>query len=437
VTATEPGSGAPLRQPPAARVGEVPAAARDGHETAASSTSDEGGRPRAPRDHFPCFEGLRALAAVMVVVHHASSLAGDLRSPGPVHRLAAVLDSGVAVFFVISGFLIYRPYVVAHLAGRPPLRARAFFWRRLLRLVPAYWLALTFFWYLGSFDLGRDWWRYYLFTQIYSRTTTLGGLVQAWSLCTEVTFYLLVPVWAGAIRRLVQRDGRSARTVAMAQLAACAALYASGFVAREVISRRDPLWRGIAFQWLPTNLDLFAVGMAVAVVSAWAATDPQVRHLGDRLARWAEPWWLAALALFVWYAFRVGPVSFVEGYRGWYWHQRQLVLGLVTALLLVPVVFGPQGRGPVRALLRCRPVAWVGLVSYGLYLWHFDWMKRVVERTNGFTGEVIWRGWADSRAGDSNMAVLLAAGLGLGLVSAATSWYLLERPLERLKSLVR
>ena len=59
---------------------------------------------------------------------------------------------------MISGFLIYRPYVAAQLAARKPLRARAFFWRRLLRLVPAYWAALTFFWWLGNFDLGHDWW---------------------------------------------------------------------------------------------------------------------------------------------------------------------------------------------------------------------------------------------------------------------------------------
>lgn len=373
----------------------------------------------------------------MVVVHHASSLAGDVRSPGPVHRLASVLDSGVAVFFVISGFLIYRPYVVAHLGGLSPLRARAFFWRRLLRLVPAYWLALTFFWSLGSFDLGREWWRYYLFAQIYSRTTVFGGLVQAWSLCTEVTFYLMVPAFAGVVRRLVRSSGRSARSVAMVHLGACAALYLSGFVARQVISERNPTWRGLSFQWLPTNVDLFAVGMAVAVASAWAAKEPAMRAVADNLARWADPWWLAALALFAWYAVRVGPVSFETGYRGWYWQQRQLVLGLVSALLLVPVVFGSQGRGPVRAVLRCRPVAWLGLISYGLYLWHFDWMKRVVERTNGDTGEVIWKGWAHSPGGDSNALVLLAVGLGLGLVSAAFSWYLFERPLERLKSLVR
>lgn len=417
-----------------------------------------GDRPTpAGRAWFPCFEGLRALAAVMVVVHHASSLAGRQRA-GVLATPAAVMDSGVAVFFVISGFLIYRPYVAAHLDGRPSLRARSFFWRRLLRLVPAYWLALTFFWYLGNYDLGGDWWRYYLFGQIYSRTTTFGGLVQAWSLCTEVTFYLLVPVWAAALRRLVPnraasvtpehqqlrpvQPGGGVPAVVVAQLAACGALYASGFVIRQVISSRNPTWRGLSFQWLPTNVDLFAVGMAMAVVSAWAATDPALRARLDRLAAGGELWWAAGIGLFAWFAWRVGGPTlpmFVDpngAYRGSYWQQRQFVLGLMTALLLVPVVFGRQDRGPVRWALRSRPVAFVGLVSYGLYLWHFDWMKRVVERTNGFTGEVIWPGWARSVAGDANVVLLLAVGLGIGTVFAAASWYLLERPAERLKRAV-
>jgi peptidoglycan/LPS O-acetylase OafA/YrhL len=390
----------------------------------------------AGRVHFPCFEGLRALAAVMVVVHHASSLAGDARSPGFVHRTASVMDSGVAVFFVISGFLIYRPYVAAQLAGRKPLRPRAFFWRRLLRLVPAYWVALTFFWWLGNFDLGRDWWRYYLFLQIYSSRTTLGGLVQAWSLCTEVTFYLLVPLVAGALVWAVGRGRRSPRAVAGAQLAMCGLLYASGFVARAVISNRNPRWRGLSFQWLPTNVDLFAVGMAIAVVSALAATDHELRARLDRLAKHGEIWWAAAILLFAWYAARVGPASFMEGYRGWFWQQRQLLLGVMTALLLVPVVFGPQRQGIVRRVLRCRPIVWVGTVSYGLYLWHFDWMKRAVPNTNGFTGEVIWPGWIHAADGRAPFVTLLAIGLGAGCLFAALSWTLLERPIERFKSLV-
>ena len=171
-------------------------------DVAAPGTADSA----RPRVHFPCLEGLRALAALMVVAHHASSLAGSARTPQLVRIPAEVMDGGVAVFFVLSGFLIYRPIAAAHQSGDVPAPWPGFLWRRLLRLVPAYWLALSFFWALGSFDLGADWWRYYLFLQIYSRTTALGGLVQAWSLSTEVTFYLMIPLWS-ILHRAVRRIG--------------------------------------------------------------------------------------------------------------------------------------------------------------------------------------------------------------------------------------
>ncbi|MCU1498563.1 MAG: acyltransferase [Acidimicrobiales bacterium] len=405
-------------------------------ETATASGPGHG------RVTFPCFEGLRALAAVMVVVHHAAALAGPASTPSALRIPAEVMDSGVAVFFVLSGFLIYRPFAAAHRTGRPLPPTLAFWWRRLLRLVPAYWLALTFFWFLGSFDLGRDWWRYYLFLQIYSRATVLGGLVQAWSLCTEVTFYLMVPVWAWVVGRLVGRLVRHPRQATVVNLVGCALLYAVGFASRAVISDRDPLWRGITFQWLPTNLDLFAVGMVVAVISVEAQRGGRVRELADRLAQPALLWWAAAVALFAWYAWRVGAPAGAQladphgAYRGFFWHQRQFTLGLLSLLLLVPAVFGDQDRDPIRRLLRRRPIAWVGAVSYGLYLWHFDWMKRALPRPDNAFGSGGWPGWLTLPTGVGGFVVILAIGLAVGLLFAVASWELVERPLLRFKDLV-
>lgn len=398
-------------------------ATRDGAETTG---------PAIGRVHFDGFELLRAMAAVMVVVHHAASYAGPART-GRLHTLAAVMDGGVAVFFVLSGFLIYRPYVAAHLEGRPSQRPLAFWWRRVLRIVPAYWVVLTFFWALGSFSLGRDWWRYYLFLQIYSKQTALGGVVQAWSLCTEMTFYLLVPVWVAAIVAAVGHR-RPEATRAGAHLVGCAALWLFAVLSRWGIERWAPSYRGLAFDWLPTNLDLFATGMALAVVSVWAAHHPGLRRRLDRIAGPVAPWWLAAAALFTWYAYRIGPPpSFEVGYAGWFWQRRQFVLAAFTLLLLVPATFGDPARGVLRRVWRLRPLVWVGTVSYGLYLWHFDWMKRSIQGGNGLS---TWPGWVRTPPGDSSFWWLLAVGMGAGLIFAAISWYLMEQPLQRYKGVV-
>ena len=399
--------------------------ARDGSETTRRAPS---------RVHFGGFEVLRAVAALMVVIHHAGSYAGPART-GSLYDLTAVMDSGVAVFFVLSGFLIYRPFVAAQVEGRPAQRTASFWWRRILRIVPAYWVALSFFWALGAFELGSDWWRYYLFLQIYSPTTVLGGVVQAWSLCTEMTFYLVIPLWAMALAALVKR-GRTPGQTAALHLAGCALLWLGGTASRVAIEAWAPSKRGIAFDWLPTNLDLFATGMALAVLSVWAAHDDRLKARLDRLGARVEPWWLAAFALFLWYAYQVGPADFVTGYSGWFWHRRQISLAVFTLLLMFPAVFGPQDRTWVRTAWSWKPLVWLGTVSYGIYLWHFDWLKRSIASLGGL-GQPAWPGWVHTPPGDSSFWYLVVVGVGAGVLFAAVSWYLLEEPLQRFKDGLR
>jgi peptidoglycan/LPS O-acetylase OafA/YrhL len=396
-------------------------------------------------EHFGGFEALRAVAACMVLLHHASSLAGG--QVGRLRELTAVFDGGVAVFFVLSGFLLYRPMVRRDLAGHPSGRWRAFWWRRVLRIVPAYWLALTTLWALGAFELGDAWWRYYAFLQIYREDTVLGGIVPAWSLCTELAFYLVLPAFAAVVGR-VAASVRSSRRVAV-HLVACALLAAVGPLSRWGFDGPWASKRGLAFNWLPTNLDLFATGMVLAVLSAALAPGTARRTPLDRAASAVWPWWLAAGALFTWFAYRVGPTTIEAGYSGWYWHQRQFVLAGFTALVLVPMVFGDQQRGRARRVWGWRPLAWLGSVSYGLYLWHLDLMELAVEhRWLGLAAGpfgAVWAGpsaivdasWFARVAPYSAVGIIAAVGLAAGTLVAAVSWYGLERPLGRFRNVVR
>ncbi len=104
---------------------------------------------RPPR--FPAFDGLRAIAAIGVLLVHTTFVTG-ITSRSSFGNYTARLEIGVAVFFLISGFLLYRPFAVAHLSGGPSLSAGAFWIRRLLRIVPAYWLVLT----ISTFVLHAD-----------------------------------------------------------------------------------------------------------------------------------------------------------------------------------------------------------------------------------------------------------------------------------------
>ena len=123
------------------------------------------------KPRFPLLDSVRAIAALSVVVFHASlwsqiTLTGSVAAP-----FLSRLDVGVAIFFVLSGFLLYRPFVRARLLGGPAPRVAAYGWRRVLRIVPAYWVALTVIAVAvpleGVFEPGHAV-VYYGFLQVYS-----------------------------------------------------------------------------------------------------------------------------------------------------------------------------------------------------------------------------------------------------------------------------
>ena len=110
-------------------------------DSTSGSASAAGTAP--PREHFPALDGFRALAAIGVLLAHVALLSGlNVRKPGLGHYLARA-DVGVSIFFLLSGFLLYRPFVAARLAGRPSMGLGAYARRRALRILPAYWVALT------------------------------------------------------------------------------------------------------------------------------------------------------------------------------------------------------------------------------------------------------------------------------------------------------
>src|SRR4051794_41795500 len=104
------------------------------------------------------------------------------------------MDAGVALFFVLSGFLLYRPFVAARLDGRPAPSAGRYLRRRLLRILPPFWLALLVMGALGWISgVNGDWWRYFGFAQKLSGETLLGGIRPPWLPCVGVSFFPLVP----------------------------------------------------------------------------------------------------------------------------------------------------------------------------------------------------------------------------------------------------
>lgn len=372
--------------------------------------SAAGGNPR-----FPCIEGLRALAAVSVVVHHVAGTTGAVIGTAWGH-IYAHLDVGVSVFFVLSGFLLYRPFVAAHAEGRPGPALRRYASRRVLRIFPAYWIALTAtFFVLGTaaYDGLGSLPRYYLLVHIYDSAHALRGIVPAWSLATELSFYVFLPVYAVVLGKLVAGRARPL----LLELAGLVLLYATGAAVHTwlVLTREGGTSSTL---WLPAQLDLFALGMGLAVAHVAVGRGQRLSLLtaGGRWPGWtwalaAVPFWFAATQLDLPREFGDVPDAGAIG--------RQFAYGLVAFLVVLPAVFGDQRRGWPRRLLRLRPVAFVGLVSYGLFLWHFPLLRYLDEH-----GALEW-------LPEARFAAALVLTLGLGLVVATASWFLVEAPLVR------
>lgn len=321
-------------------------------------TADAAGRP-----HFALFDALRGIAVVGIVTFHVSSITGNL-GEGAAGRVAEVLGGqAVCVFFVISGFLLYRPFVAARAAGRPRPALRRYARRRAARVVPAYWTALTV---LAAYPgiagvFSGDFWRYYGFLQLYSHDTFGRGIPVAWTLCVEVTFYALLPVWAAVAGRLPWWRG---------ELVALAAGAAVG-VTIQLLGARGAV-SGLVVSALPGQLAWLCLGMALAVASVVAP-----RRLSAFVTRRPELLWAAALGALVWLAVLVpagGLAGLVQALASPAPLGRaalKVALSLVLcAALVLPAVFGEDGGGLPRRVLRLAPVAWLGTVSYSFYLYH-------------------------------------------------------------------
>ncbi|HEX7427437.1 MAG TPA: acyltransferase, partial [Mycobacterium sp.] len=148
---------------------------------------------------------MRACAAVGVVVIHVAFQTGH--TGGVAGRLFGRFDLAVAVFFALSGFLLWRGHAAAARGLRPIPATGHYLRSRLVRIMPAYLVAVVVILCLLP-DAKADftvWLANLSLTQIYVPLTLTAGLTQMWSLAVEVNFYLALPVFALLVRRVPVR----------------------------------------------------------------------------------------------------------------------------------------------------------------------------------------------------------------------------------------
>jgi peptidoglycan/LPS O-acetylase OafA/YrhL len=355
--------------------------------------------PRASRGRLDALDGLRGLAATGVLVLHVWMFSyGDSHRPpkGFLDFTIGELRLGVQLFFVLSGFLIFRPFVAAALDGarRGPSLAR-YVIRRAARILPGYWLALVAaFLLLRHLDhptqVDADQLPIFLlFAQNHFEETIKHLDPPMWTLGIEMSFYATLPIVGLLALRLGPHRGR---LVVLTLTVVAAGLLST------VLAYTHHWPQTLSTSLLP-HLAEFGAGMTAAVLlhrRTLRATPAAAIVAAGIVLVVANSWWHATGAGSVDTRHLVGDAPGVAG------------LALILATLVA---------GPWRAVLLSRgPAKWLGTISYGVYLFHFPVIVGL--RVTGH--------WPQ----DSLTRELLAV-LAITLPAATLSWFLVERPAIR------
>ncbi len=366
---------------------------------------------------FPTLNAVRGIGAVMVVLTHCAFNTGRIND-GWTGALLSRLDFGVTIFFILSGFLLSRPwFLAAALDVRRP-STRHYLWKRALRILPLYWLVVVAALLIDPANRGvswREWLHELTLTQIYRPGLLASSLTQMWSLCTEVAFYVVLPLLCLV---LIGRPGRGLNLPVVLRRSALLAVL--GLTWQVVVAQRAGTESHYA-QWLPGFLPWFLVGVCFAAVSASLATRPR-EHLLERLAHDLPGCWLFATAVFaVAWSPLAGPRLLITP-GGWEAGAKVVLYGVAGAFFLLPLVFGPERSGAVRTQLSGPVPFWLGEISYGVFAIHMLVLNLVYRALDYevFTGHFV---------------TVTAATLGGTVVLATLSFYLFERPILKAKNL--
>jgi len=343
---------------------------------------------------IPSLDGIRAIAALMVMFFH---FVGHHGEPGRVVQAFVIGQTGVDLFFVLSGLLITR---ILLLSKESPHYFRSFYGRRVLRIFPLYYAFLAIYFFVLPHllatpvpPLHTQMWSW-LYLENVPRTftaLTTSGPDHFWSLAVEEQFYLVWPLLVFVLSRRRFQHVLTA-TLVLSPLLRLLFLHGGIGVFYFTLTRLDALGYGAVLAMLLTSKEsvsrrqiwifrVLAAGLAIAMIPAFVVFS------GSGLA------WLQALKLSLIPAFYFAVIGFC--------------------------IFDPLARR-VTGLLSNRLLRWLGGISYGLYVFHptcFMLVRRV--------------------ASPHSLILDLVLSFGVTIAVAFVSFRYFESPLLRLKRYFR
>jgi peptidoglycan/LPS O-acetylase OafA/YrhL len=368
-------------------------------------------REQAPHlTHLRALDGLRGLAVLAVVLYHFA--------PG----VAPGGFLGVDLFFVLSGFLITSLLVNEWEATRR-ISLPSFWARRARRLLPALFLVLSAVGVyalvlanrvdaqhvasdgLSAFTYVANW-HFIASNQPYIQMfihQAPSPLRHMWSLAIEEQFYLVWPILVAGVGWLVagrtHRPGRGRRQFRHVLLAVCLTLGFASFLRMITLYHQGGDVNRV-YYGTDTRAFIILIGAALGALSAGAPA------LVSRLRR---P--LIALGCCATIAL-VAAMAWLTTSSSWLYRGGYGVIAVVMVLVLAAAA--QPGLNPLARVFTIRPLVGLGLISYGVYLWHWPIGLWLTPQDTGLTG--FW---------------LFAVRSGVTLAAAVASYKLVEQPIRR------
>ena len=392
--------------------------------------------PRRKRVRIIGLDGVRGALCLMIAITHVTTH----YSP----KTAATWQTGIfgfslVYFFVLSGFLLFLPYVrnvvEERSVGKMP-DVTDYVVHRLARIVPVYlviFLFVNFVLRLSYIEnpalqaVGTEDGTGMItdpgmlianltLTQTYFPAYIQTGINPSWSLTLEYAFYASLPLLGFLLFRLRKTSNRNPFMVAAV---APLILLAIGFVGRSlqplvyanssttdfILLNWGPNWSAVFAKSFLTNADNFALGMLAAIVFVALEQGALRESIAKRVRM------ISALAIL--------PVFLLSGVLLVVANQYATMGVSVVAALMIVVIIAPLGRGEKTKLavwLDARPMRYVGEVSLSAYLWHFPMLLLL--------GKLGWMA-GDNLPGMLRNIVLL---LTCTILAATVTYYGIEKP---------
>ncbi len=374
------------------------------------------------QNHLPGLNGLRGLACLAVFGVHFHQHTGVTAHAGPFQlgRFLVNGNTGVALFFILSGFLLGLPWWNDNSdTTNPPPLGTPYLLKRIARILPAYYLCLSALILIHGYGLSPkqliDVVLHYLFLHNYTEFSFYSISDPFWTLAVQAQFYVLLPILLAVLGPL--RRGVNNHLLCLTLLVLAGAVYALHAWIMTQAKGVDP-WpfptqivarQGVVLSHsLLAHLPHFLIGVAAGCLSVSLnhrlSNNPPPSRIGSDLVFWFAACSIVlilATPLDKWFTLPHGRYHFPY-----------------VPLLIAAVIIVTPWTATARSLLTSRPLEWIGVISYGLYVYHLPCQNITAKLMTRLGMPVTQSMW---------LFGLLS--LALSIAVAGTSHRVVERPI--------